>query len=95
MPLLSEHTGLEPSAKDFDFFLGPRSVTRHCAVIQSLKNLGGMLSHIVLGPEIEHKAHRFSIHLPEERLDVLDEHDNIVRRWEFDGFLGILMRSQC
>src|ERR1700692_534613 len=89
-----DHSGVEPSAKDFDFVFWPRSIARHRAIVESPEDFRRMRAHIAIRPQIEYKAHRLAIHSSEERLDVLGESHRVVRTGENNRLQEILRRRQ-
>lgn len=64
-PSSLSHSRVNPSAQDIDFLFRPGSIARHRPVIQPPEYFGCMLAYIAARPQIEHKAHRLPIHLPE------------------------------
>src|ERR1700722_7516138 len=84
--------GPGPALEDRYLLGGPGAVAGHRAVADPVQDGRGISADVGVGPQVEDKAHRLAILVPEQRLDVLSEAHRLVRAGQH-GLVGRLHRS--
>ena len=79
---------VDPALEDGDPVLRPSSVARHRPRPHAIEDRSGVPGHLLVRPQVERKAHRSTIEVAKERLDVLREADRLAG----SGELGVLLR---